>query len=96
MIEYWQVPTSQINGVIMKINPVYFQRNVKQVSNLQNHLTDIKTKHRERESSNLQSLVIRQTNKQATKLQQRILLDPKLERRMANSNHRFGVKFKSC
>ena len=80
----------------MKINPVYFQRNVKQVSNLQNHLTDIKTKHRERESSNLQSLVIRQTNKQATKLQQRILLDPKLERRMANSNHRFGVKFKSC
>ena len=47
------------------------------------------------ESSNLQSLV-RHTNKQATKLQQRILLDPKLERRMANSNHRFGVKFKSC
>lgn len=83
MIEYWQVPTSQINGVIMKINPVYFQRNVKQVSNLQNHLTDIKTKHRERESSNLQSLVIRQTNKQATKLQQRIPLI------------RFGVKLKS-
>jgi len=51
----------------MKINPVYFQRNVKKVSNLQKHLTDIKTERTEKRQSTIFSKTYKQaSNKIAT------------------------------